>query len=158
SAGPNLAGQLQVDEGQVVGPGLELVEEGPRGGRLLRLVPVARQRLADDEREVFVVFGDEDALAHGRAPAARTGAVVGSSTTKLVSDTPSLSTWSRPRCASTICLAMGSPSPVPRGLVVKKGWKMRSRISRGIPAPEFSTMTRTCSPSGGSMRTRTRPL
>src|SRR5262252_2683563 len=151
-------GQPHVEEDQVVGAALELVEEGPRGRSHLRLVALARQRLADDEREVFVVFGDEDAFAHGRTPAARTGAVVGSSTMKVVADTPSLATWSRPRWASTICRAMGSPSPVPRGLVVKKGWKMRSRISSGIPAPEFSTRTRTCSPSGGSIRMRTRPL
>ena len=56
-----------------------------------------------------------------------------------------------------ICLAMGSPSPVPRGLVVKKGWKMRSWISAGMPAPEFSTTTRTCSPPFDSTRTRTLP-
>src|SRR4029077_15073488 len=150
--------QPDIQQDEVIRAGLELVEQGASGRRHLGFVALPGQRLPDDEGKVLVVFGDEDALAHGLAPAVRTGAVVGRSTMNVVSDTPSLSTVSVPRCASTMCRAMGSPSPVPRALVVKKGWKMRSRISGAMPAPGFSTGTRPCSSPRDSTRTRTVPL
>jgi hypothetical protein len=39
------------------------------------------------------------------------------------------------------------PSPVPEGLVVKKGRKIRSRCSAAIPAPSSVTSTTARSPS-----------
>ena len=119
-------GKPDVQQDEIVLGGLEPVEERAGRGRHLGLIALTHERLADHEREVFVVLRDQDLLAHGFAPTVITGALVGSSTTKLVSDLPSLSTMRVPRCASTICRAMGNPNPVPRAFVVKNGWKMRS--------------------------------
>ena len=49
-------GQPHVEQDQVVGAGLELVEQRPRRRRHLRLVALAGQGLADDEGQVLVVL------------------------------------------------------------------------------------------------------
>ena len=51
----------------------------------------------------------------------------------------------RPPWSVTIPWAMASPSPVPcpGGLVVKKGSKIRPRISSGMPGPSSSNSTST---------------
>src|SRR5678815_1188156 len=95
-----------------------------------------RSAIADPH--TFFLFG---VLAAGASGASAAGAQAGSSTTNVVSDTPSLITSIRPRCASTIWRAIASPRPVPVAFVVKKGWKMRSRMSRGIPLPVLRTVT-----------------
>ena len=51
-----------------------------------------------------------------------------------------------PPCASTKRLAVESPSPVPRALVVKNGVKSFSRISGGMPGPLSVTVMRHIEP------------
>ena len=82
----------------------------------------------------------------GRAPTAQDGRGGGQlDDERRLRHAVALHVRALPRWASTIWRAMGSPSPVPRALVVKNGWKMRSCISGGMPAPEFPTITRTYS-------------
>jgi hypothetical protein len=60
---------------------------------------------------------------------------------------PSLdSNFISPPCAFTISYASESPKPVPCpvGLVVKKGWKILSFISGGMPGPLSFTQISTC--------------
>ena len=44
-----------------------------------------------------------------------------------------------PKCSFTILNTMVSPSPVPKGLVVKYGSKILSMISSGMPVPVSAT-------------------
>lgn len=48
---------------------------------------------------------------------------------------------------STMVRQIARPKPIPDGLVVKNGSKMRSRSSRPIPLPESWTDRRTAAPS-----------
>lgn len=59
----------------------------------------------------------------------------GSCTVTVVPPEGGHSTVMRPSCASTKRLAVGSPSPLPRRLVVKNGVKILSRWSAGMPGP-----------------------
>src|SRR4029077_17763218 len=52
-----------------------------------------------------------------------------------------------PPWRSTIFLTIDMPRPVPDGLVVKKGRKIRSRFSAEIPTPSSTTSTTARSPS-----------
>ena len=71
---------------------------------------------------------------------------------KMVTRVPfcgSLSMVISPWCASMIFWEMASPSPLPLGLEEKKGWKILSWTSWGIPVPvsQICTNTRpTCRP------------
>ena len=69
-----------------------------------------------------------------RSPAPSAGAA-GSRTAKVVPRPSSL--WHRmvPPCSSTTCNVNASPSPVPPSLVEKKGSKILSSCSGGIPGP-----------------------
>ena len=163
--------QLHVEQDQVVRGRPQAVEERARRRRDLHLVLIANEGLPEDEGEILVVLGDHDPLSHagphtlfpfgvpaaGASGVIGAGARAGSSTTNVVSDTPSLATSIRPRCASTIWRAMASPRPVPFAFVVKKGWKMRSRRSAGRPLPVLRTVTRTPPSSHAPTATSTRP-
>src|SRR6058998_3573156 len=69
----------------------------------------------------------------------------GSSTTNLAPPSSESSSQIFPPTSVTTRWQIARPRPVPSSgpLVVKKGSKMRPRISRGIPGPESPTVTRT---------------
>ena len=52
-------------------------------------------------------------------------------------------TDSVPPCAATMVRLIESPSPMPPGLVVKKGWKMRASVCSSMPHPESVTSMHT---------------
>jgi hypothetical protein len=62
------------------------------------------------------------------------------------------SAHTRPPCWSTRLWTMASPSPVPLGLVVKKGSNSRSRTSEGIPGPSSATTSSTPSSAPSSLQ------
>jgi hypothetical protein len=65
---PVHVGQPHVEEDEVPVAPLEGVEHSPGGGRHLDLVVLADQRLAQHEREIFVVLGDQNPLSHESPP------------------------------------------------------------------------------------------
>src|SRR5439155_11573824 len=106
----------------------------------LALVAGAAERRGDDAGDARLVVDDEDAGPHRAHAAIR---ATGSCTVKRAPPPGRSPTTIRPPCASTISLATARPRPVPRGRVVKKGSKMRSRSSCGTPGPESVTASST---------------
>ena len=103
---------------------------------------------------------DSGALAAGAADIGRD--TTGSSMRKVAPRPTSLWTAIVPPCSSSMFRHSDSPSPVPSpaGLVVKKGSKMRARISAGMPGPlsAMSSWTRSGSRSKRVVMTRRRAV
>src|SRR3954452_10574143 len=81
-----------------------------------RLVPRLLQRQADELQDVVVVVGNEDhmRLAHSMASSRSSRARRAGSSTRKVAPAPgSLSTETRPSCASTMAFTIVSPRPMP---------------------------------------------
>ena len=128
-----------------------------RGRRVVRLdhrVALLAERFGDRPANQRFILDDENAkvaVGHERGtrltwiqePVHPTVPVAsGSSTVTVVPPPGGQSIRIVPWWASTRRLAVGSPRPVPRDLVVKNGVKIFSRISGGIPGPASANATR----------------
>src|SRR5262249_53149156 len=131
-------GHLPVGHHHVGGALVPRPEGRGRPGLGLRLVAGPGERGRHHLRHPRLVVDDQDARAHA---AARTGSL----TVKQAPPPARSPTSMEPPCASTIWRTTASPSPVPRGRVVKNGSKIRLRISAGMPGPSPETASSTAS-------------
>src|SRR5262249_26116814 len=137
---PAHAGHLPAGDHDVGAVLLERPQRGGAAGARLGLVAGPGERRRHDLRHAGLVVHDQDAGAHATAP-------TGSLTVNRAPPPTRSPTSIVPPCASTIWRATASPRPVPRGRVVKKGSKMRPRISLGMPGPSSETASSTPFPA-----------
>src|SRR5262249_2960336 len=110
-----------------------------------QLITGRAQNITQDGTVIFLVFDDEDALAHG-APL-RCSALPGNSIWNVEPLPSSDFTQMRPPCNSTMRLAMARPRPVPPFFLVLElstWWnslKMRACSDAGMPGPVSATAT-----------------
>ncbi len=96
--------------------------------------------------------GRAGSAASGAGAAGRTPAAGSHTVTRVPPPAPARSTSRRPPARRTTASATESPRPRWPGRVVKKGSKMRGRISGGMPSPT-STRTSSAPPSWARVRT-----
>src|SRR5687768_10475572 len=141
---PVHAGQPLVGEDHVHVLHLERVERVFRTRHREHVIAGQLQGPVQRPQEHVVVFHQQDLPLHDSPPVAMGWtAAAGSAMRTRVPPPGVLSTAMSPPCRSTIFLTMDMPSPVPDGLVVKKGRKIFSRSSAPMPTPVSDTSTTT---------------
>src|SRR5690606_29346988 len=126
-------GKLQIEHHHVRLERLHLGQPVRSGGRAGDLVAAIGQHSGERPGDRGLVVDDQDSLLHPfrsvRSPE------TGNDNRKVAPPPDRFLILIRPPCSRTICRLMLSPNPVPFGRVVKKGSKILSNTSSGIPHP-----------------------
>src|SRR5262245_36916402 len=136
------AGQAPVREHQIHVLGLEGFESLLAALHRHHLVAAQPEGAVERPEEYFVVVDQEQPPFHDPPPAK--GCAIPTAGSEMRTRVPwpgELSSMMSPLWRSTIFLTMAMPSPVPEGLVVKKGRKIFSRSSAPMPTPLSTTST-----------------
>src|SRR5436190_7164406 len=134
--------QLDVHYGYAELEGAEQLERLLAAVCYLHLIAAQLQQIGNAFGMVLVVIDDKNAMFHAAMLCRLENGRLMRTTVPFPGR---LSMQIAPRCCSTSCLTVGSPSPVPKFFVLKSGSKMRGNTSGAIPGPVSLITISSCS-------------